>query len=503
MKDKIVNNKIYLYNGEIISLEEYFDRVTDSQQTQTEMKQMDSEHSKWKSPYNWRYGSHNMRYTWSEVYKRRLWRQIWVEMAEAQMEAGLTTLLQVEELRENQDRIDIERSIEFENQLHHDLMAEVHTYGEQCPAAKGIIHLGATSMDIEDNADAIRLKEAMDLTIQNLDKVLLALAGRINEYADLPTMAFTHLQPAEPTTVGYRLAWHGQDLLSDRKDLKRLYSDIKGKGFKGAVGTSASYRELFKGTSVTAESFEKSVMGSLELESFDVTSQTYPRKQDLRILNALSCLGQTLYKFAFDLRILQSPPFGELAEPFGSKQIGSSAMPFKRNPINAENIDSLARLLATLPRVAWDNAAHSLLERTLDDSGNRRTILPQAFLIVDELLKKTKRIINGLNVSEEACQRLMRTYGTFAATEKLLMLCVRRGADRQEIHEVIREHSMAAWQNIKSGSILTKTLSADSRIQNYLSVEEIRESLKADDYVGIAPERSLKMSELIQNTLEE
>ena len=230
-------------------------------------------------------------------------------------------------------------------------------------------------------------------------------------------------------------------------------------------------------------------MSDLGLDAFPVATQTYPRKQDYRVLSALAGLGASLYKFAFDLRVLQSPPIGEWAEPFGSRQVGSSAMPFKRNPIHAENMDSLARYLAALPRVAWDNAAHNLLERTLDDSANRRSLLPEAFLIADELLRRGLRLIEGLRINRDASERLLAAYGPFAATERLLMELVKRGGDRQDFHEVIREHAMSAWTEVQAGrpNPLSESLSADSRITQHASREQVLAWLDAADYVGDAP----------------
>ncbi|GAB4560658.1 MAG: adenylosuccinate lyase [Anaerolineae bacterium] len=460
-------------------------------------------HDVYLSPFTWRYGSPEMRQIWGEVHKRKLWRRIWVAMAEAQCEAGLVTREQVEDLRAHQDQIDLDRAHEIEREIHHDLMAEVRTYAEQCPIGGGIIHLGATSMDVEDNADALRLREALDLLLDRLGELLLALADQIDRWAEVPTMAFTHLQPAEPTTIGYRLAQYAQDLLEDYRWLRRERDEIRGKGFKGAVGTSASYVQLFHGKPLSASEFEARVMGALDLEPFPVATQTYPRKQDYRVVSALAAVGQSLYKFAFDLRILQSPVLGEWAEPFGARQVGSSAMPFKRNPINAENIDSLARLLAALPRVAWDNAAHSLLERTLDDSANRRSVLPEACLIVDELLRRATRLIRGLRVDVDAAARLMATYGVFAATERVLMEAVKRGGDRQELHEVIREHSLEAWAAIRQGlpNPLPDRLSSDERLTRWASPEEIRTWLDATGYVGDAPIRSWEMASRIREAL--
>jgi len=471
-------------------------------------------HDTYLSPFTWRYGSPEMRRLWSEVHKRRLWRRIWVALAEAEQVAGLVTAEQVADLRAHVNDVDLARAQEVEAEIQHDLMAEVRTYAEQCPTGGGIIHLGATSTDIEDNADALRIREALDLVVGKLRNLLLSFASRIEALADAPTMAFTHLQPAEPTTVGYRLAQYAQDLLADYDELRRAGENLRGKGFKGAVGTSASYAQLLEAeakvkaenltSASTLTSFESAIMSSLGLEAFPVATQTYPRKQDYRVVSALAGLGATLYKFAFDLRILQSPPIGEWAEPFGSRQVGSSAMPFKRNPIHAENMDSLARYLAALPRVAWDNAAHNLLERTLDDSANRRSLLPEAFLITDELLRRGTRLIEGLRVNREASERLMTAYGPFAATERLLMELVKRGGDRQTLHEVIREHALAAWIEVQAGrsNPLVDALLADSRITHYASRDHLLAWLDAADYVGDAPMRSQRFAHTLRAQLE-
>jgi adenylosuccinate lyase len=384
-------------------------------------------------------------------------------------------------------------------------MAEVRAYAEQCPAGGGIIHLGATSMDVEDNAEALRMREALDLLLARLRAVLSAFALRIQATASDPTMAFTHLQPAEPTTTGYRLAQYAQDLWSDWRDLSRLRAELRGKGFKGAVGTSASYAELLAGTGMAPEELERRIMGAFDLEAVPVATQTYPRKQDYQVVSALAGLGQSLYKFAFDLRLLQSPPIGEWAEPFGARQVGSSAMPFKRNPIDAENLDSLARELAALPRVTWDNAAHSLLERTLDDSANRRSILPEAFLIADELLLRGGKLIEGLQIDAAASARLLAAYGPFAATERLLMLATRRGGDRQALHEVIREHSLHAWSAVRKGqpNPIVELLCEDERITRYVPPEEARTLLDASRYVGDAPERARDFAARLRQELDE
>jgi len=458
------------------------------------------------SPFTWRYGSDEMRGLWSQAHKHRLWRRIWVTLAEAQAEAGLVSPEQVADLRAHADHVDISRAHEIEAEIHHDLMAAIKAFAEQCPVGGGIIHLGATSTDIEDNTDALRLRASLNLIVQKLTGLLANLADQVTRWADTPCMGFTHIQPAEPTTLGYRLAQYAQDLLIDLDELQRIGNGIRGKGFKGATGTSASYAQLLGGKpGMTPADLEARVMAALGLEPFPVSTQTYPRKQDWLVLNGLAGLAGTLYKLAFDLRLLQSPPFGEWGEPFGARQVGSSAMPFKRNPVNAENINSLARLVAALPRVAWDNAAHSLLERTLDDSANRRSILPQAFLATDELLGRASRIVGGLVINEQAIGRNLANYGTFAATERLLMVAVKAGADRQVTHEIIREHSMAAWTAVQSGAPnpLADRLTADERITGFVAPDRIQVLLDARTYVGDAPVRARKMAQIVQTRLGE
>ncbi len=460
-------------------------------------------HDTFVSPFTWRYGSAEMRALWSEEHKRRLWRRIWVALAEAQQRAGLVRAEQVEDLRAHAEDINLQRAHDIEAEIRHDLMAEVHAYAEQCPIGGGIIHLGATSMDIEDNAEALRMVESIDLTLDRLRDILTTLKGLIEREAEHVCIAFTHLQPAEPTTVGYRLASCGQDLLADYDALDQVRAALKGKGFKGAVGTAASYHELLAGTRMTPEEMEAEIMGRLGLKAFPIATQTYPRRQDWDVLNALAGLALTIYKFAFDLRLLQSPVFGEWSEPFASKQVGSSAMPFKRNPINAENLDSLARYVAALPRVAWDNAAHSLLERTLDDSANRRLILPEAFLATDEMLVRLQKVLTGLRIDAQGIRRNLEIYGVFAATERLLMEAARRGGNRQELHEIIRLHSLTAWEALRLGqpNPLSELLSSDAHLQALIPAEEIRELLTAEGYVGSAPARARALATAIDQRI--
>ncbi|MFN2236974.1 MAG: lyase family protein, partial [Anaerolineales bacterium] len=309
------------------------------------------DHTKYQSPYSWRYASDDMRRIWSETNKRKIWRTIWLALAEVQFEFGLVTSEQVADLQAHIGDIDIQRANQIEAEIHHDVMAELRTFAEQCQVGGGIIHLGMTSMDLVDNTDALRVVQSLDLVIERLRKLLLIFKLQIVNWAETPIMAFTHLQPAEPSTLGYRLAQYAQDLLIDWENLNRLRRNLRGKGFKGAVGTSASFMELLDEESLLK--FESRISEILELDFFPVTTQVYPRKQDYDVISALAGMAASLYKFAFDLRLLQSPLIGEVSEPFETKQVGSSAMPFKRNPINAEKIDSLARWLAQFPRLAW------------------------------------------------------------------------------------------------------------------------------------------------------
>lgn len=463
------------------------------------------DHSTYLSPFTWRYGSADMRRLWSEFEKRKLWRQIWAALAEAQAEAGLISREQAADVRAHVEDVDIERAHAIEAEIKHDLMAEIKAYAEQCPVGGGIIHLGATSADIEDNADALRLRDSLDLLLSRMRTLLLTLAGKIYTEAEHVCMAFTHIQPAEPTTVGYRLAVYTQDLLTDYETLKTVRSQVRGKGLTGAVGTSASYAELLVGTQMTPAQLQARVMKTLKLEAYPVTTQIYPRKQDWTVLNALAGLGISVYKLAFDLRVLQSPAMGEWAEPFAASQVGSSAMPFKRNPINAENIDSLARYLAVLPQVAWGNAADNLLERTLDDSANRRIILPSAFLAADEIVVRSTRVLAALRIDETAIARNLSAFGVFAATERLLMAAVRAGGDRQALHEIIRGHSLAAWEALQRGqpNPLAEALIADPRITTLLPSDQARTLLNAQTYTGDAPARARAMAKQVQAALGE
>ena len=402
------------------------------------------DHNTYISPFTWRYGSEEMRYIWSEVNKRRLMRRVWVALAAAQHVAGLVSAEQLTDLEAHADDIDIARALQIERETRHDVMAEIRAFAERCPVGGGIIHWGATSADVTDNVDVLRQGEAARLLAEQLRRLLLAFARRIEETAGLTVMAHTHIQPAEPTTLGYRLAIYAQDVLEDYRQVQALIADLRGKGLKGAVGSQAGFVEMLAGTEMTAGQLEALAMARLDLPYFPIAGQTYTRQQDLRLTQALAGIASTLHKFALDFRILQSPPFGEWAEPFGRRQVGSSAMPFKRNPINAENICSLARLVAAQTAVAWDNAGQAILERSLDDSANRRAYLPESFLAVDEIVRRAAALVEGMTFDREQIARNVARYGPFAAPERVLLAAVRAGADRQEAHEWLRELSLQA-----------------------------------------------------------
>lgn len=387
----------------------------------------DFSHNTFISPFSWRYGSQEMRYLWSEVYKRRLMRRVWVALAAAQHVAGLVSAEQLADLESHADDINIERALQIERETRHDVMAEIRAFAEQCPLGGGILHWGATSADITDNVDVLRQREAALRLAESMRRLLLSFARRIEEMAGLPVMAHTHIQPAEPTTLGYRLAIYAQDLLEDYDQLRALIGRLRGKGFKGAVGTQAGFVEMLAGTGMSAEQMESLAMARLDLPYFPVATQTYSRQQDLRVQQVLAGIAASLHKFALDFRIMQSPPFGEWAEPFGRQQVGSSAMPFKRNPIMAENICSLARYVAAQTAVAWDNAGQAILERSLDDSANRRVFLPESFLAVDEMLRRAASLVEGMTIDREQIARNLERYGPFAATERVLLAAVRQG----------------------------------------------------------------------------
>ncbi len=451
----------------------------------------------YQSPFSWRYASNEMRTIFSEVHKRKTWRKVWIALAKAQVKQGLISKKELEDIEKYKNKIDIESAQKIEKDLKHDLMAEVRTFASQAKIGGGKIHFGATSQDIEDNTDALIFLSAVNIIEQKIKKLLKIWAKKIEENKSLVCMAYTHLQPAEPTTLGYRFSSYAQDLMIDLELLKFVKGQIKGKGIKGAVGNSASYVSILSGK---ANRLEEDIMKDLGLEAFNVTTQVYPRKIDYFVLTLLASIAQSLTKFAFDLRIMQSSPFGELAEPFGHKQVGSSAMPFKRNPQNAERICSLARYIASLTKVAWDNAANSLLERTLDDSASRRLIIPDGFLATDEILKVAVFIVKDLAINKKNIEKNLNLYGPFSALEAILLKSTKKGANRQEMHEILRNHSIQVYDEMqKTGkNNLKKHIEGDKKILKFLTIEEIKDAANYKKYVGLAVAKSQQTTRKIR-----
>ena len=450
------------------------------------------------SPFSWRYGRAELRALFSERERRRLWRQVWLALAEAQSRHGLITKEEVEDIRAHANDVDIDAALEIEREIHHDLMAEIRVFASQAKVGGGKLHLGSTSMDIEDTVETYRLRRAVALVGASLGELLRAFAAKIRERADLVCMAFTHLQPAEPTTLGYRFAVYAQDLLIDDAALRFAFENLTAKGMRGAVGTAASYEQLLNGSG-SAQSLESEVLKRFGLSAREISTQTYPRKIDYVLLSALAGLGASLSKFAADIRILSSPEFGEVFEPFAEKQVGSSAMPFKRNPILCERIGSLARMLPAYAEVAWQNAATNYLERTLDDSANRRTILPEALLCADEIVQLALKVVNGLTIQEKRIADNLRTYGPFAGTESVLLEAVRAGGDRQELHEVLRGAAMQSWNAIAQGreNPLGQLLTEEPELTNRLDPAEIRRMLEPSRHIGSAASRARALAERI------
>jgi adenylosuccinate lyase len=447
------------------------------------------------SPFSWRYGSAELRSLFSETTRRRLWREVWVALAEAQCAQGLVDEAEVADLRAHAGEIDVDAALAIEREIHHDLMAEIRVFASQATAGGGKLHLAATSMDVEDTVETYRLRVALSAIGKNLSELLAVFATKIRERAGLVCMAYTHLQPAEPTTLGYRLASYAQDLLADDEHLRFVFDNLTTKGLRGAVGTAASYERL-AGRSAEIESY---VLERFGLQAREISTQTYPRKLDYLLLAGLAGVGASLSKFAADVRVLASPGFGEVAEPFGQAQVGSSVMPFKRNPIVCERIGSLARLLPAYADVAWQNAATNFLERTLDDSANRRTTLPEALLCTDEIVTLARRVIAGLRVDERRIAVNLRAYAPFAGTQALMLEAVRAGGDRQRLHESLRGASMEAWEAIGRGedNPLARLLCEDAQLTALVDPAEIRRLLDPSSYVGTAPQRARLLADRI------
>ena len=445
----------------------------------------------YESPLEGRYASEAMRRVFSPDHRYGTWRRLWLALAEAEHELGLpVTEAQLAQLRAHLDDIDYDAVHAYEVKVRHDVMAHVLALGDLCPEARPIIHLGATSCYVTDNADLLLLREALGLIRAKVCEALRALGDFALKTKDIPCLGLTHLQAAQPITVGRRAACWAQDLLQDLEDIDALLPSIKLLGCRGATGTQASFLDLFDGDVEKVEAMEKKISEKLGgLPVFDVSGQTYPRKLDARILNMLASLGISCYRFAQDVRLLQSR--GEMEEPFGSSQIGSSAMAYKRNPIRAERVCSLSRHLIALTQDADMTACTQWCERTLDDSANRRIALPEAFLTADAVLDVTIYIARGLTVYPKMCEKNLRDSLPFIATENIMMEAVKNGGDRQSAHERIREHSQAAAVRMKQegapNDLLTR-IAEDPELP--LTMDDLGSLLDPAKYVGLAPRQT-------------
>lgn len=445
-------------------------------------------HDQYENPLITRYASKDMSHLWSAQRKFSTWRKLWIALAEAEQELGLPISdAQINELKAHVDDIDFEVARGHEKRLRHDVMAHVHTYGDVCPSAKGIIHLGATSCFVTDNTDLILLRDAITLVRSRLVGVIKSLASFAAQYRDLPCLGFTHLQPAQPTTVGKRACLWAYDLVLDLQDLEHRISLLKARSCKGTTGTQASFLKLFEGDHGKVRRLEQLVAEKMGFsERYAVTGQTYSRKVDTQIVDTLSGIAQSAHKAATDLRLLANKK--ELEEPFEKEQIGSSAMAYKRNPMRSERICSLARFVMSLQSSPANTLATQWMERTLDDSANRRLVLPQAFLATDAVLILYQNVTSGLVVYPQVIAKNLGEELPFMATEDILMTAVAAGGDRQDLHEHIRQHSQAAAAVVKNDgkpNDLLQRLAKDSAFAGI----DLDAAMDAKQYVGRAPEQ--------------
>ncbi len=458
--------------------------------------------SKYESPLSSRYASPYMLELFSPDTRYRTWRRLWVSLARAEMELGLPiTRAQVNELEAHTDDIDYDVVAGREKEVRHDVMAHVYAYGLKAPSAAGVIHLGATSCYVTDNADLVIYRDGLRHIRSELLSVIRNLSRFAYEYRALPTLGYTHYQPAQLVTVGKRASLWLQDLVSDLHEIDFAIDNIRFLGCRGTTGTEASFMDLFDGDGAKIDEMNRRIAADFGFDSvFDVCGQTYPRKVDSRILNALSSVAQSLYRMANDIRLLQHDR--QVEEPFEKNQIGSSAMAYKRNPMRSERICSLARYLMADAANAPMTASVQWLERTLDDSANRRISMPEGFLAADAILRLAMNVTDGLHVNEKIIERTVREYLPFIATENLMMEAVKRGGDRQQLHEVIRSCSMEATARMKQGEPCDLLSRLAARPEFGLTLAEMEALLEPSLYIGRCAEQVERLVAKVEPLLE-
>jgi len=443
------------------------------------------------SPLSERYASKEMQYIFSPDMKFRTWRKLWIALAETERELGLNiTQEQIDEMKAHADDINYDVAKERERQVRHDVMSHVYAFGVQCPKAKGIIHLGATSCYVGDNTDIIIMTEALKLVRKKLVNVVAELSKFATQYKDQPTLAFTHFQPAQPTTVGKRATLWTQEFLMDLEDLEYVLSTMKLLGSKGTTGTQASFLELFDGDQETIDKIDPMIAEKMGFRScYPVSGQTYSRKVDTRVLNILAGIAASAHKMSNDIRLLQH--LKEVEEPFEKSQIGSSAMAYKRNPMRSERIASLSRYVMIDALNPAITSATQWFERTLDDSANKRLSVPEGFLAIDGILDLCLNVVDGLVVYPKVIEKRLMSELPFMATENIMMDAVKAGGDRQELHERIRELSMEAGKNVKvegKDNNLLELIAADPAFN--LTLEDLQKSMDPSRYTGRAKEQT-------------
>ena len=451
------------------------------------------------SPLSERYASKEMQYIFSPDMKFRTWRRLWIALAETEKELGLPiTQEQIDELKAHKDDINYDVAKERERQVRHDVMSHVYAYGVQCPKAKGIIHLGATSCYVGDNTDIIVMTEALKLVKKKLVNVIAELAKFAEKYKDLPTLAFTHFQPAQPTTVGKRATLWMQEFMLDLEDLNYVLSTMKLLGSKGTTGTQASFLELFDGDQETIDKIDPMIAEKMGFKQcYPVSGQTYSRKVDTRVVNILAGIAASAHKFSNDIRLLQH--LKEVEEPFEKSQIGSSAMAYKRNPMRSERIASLSRFVMVDAMNPAITSATQWFERTLDDSANKRLSVPEGFLAIDGILDLCLNVVDGLVVYPKVIEKRLRFELPFMATENIMMDAVKAGGDRQELHERIRELSMEAGKTVKvegKDNNLLELIAADPAFN--LTLEELEKTMDPAKYTGRA---SIQVDAFLKNVI--